>query len=245
MLAKHIRAFFKRRGFVPGGNLNRNDRAGALHHAWGQIFTNHISGDYVGFGVYQGDSFVESFEQYKICTRWLKGQLVSPEEWLRTVAQRYGKQQAHFHGLDTFAGMPQNSEGNATFAGGTYLASHAAVRAKCLAAGMPLETFSLYEGLFSDTATDLSARLSPKFVIANIDCDIYGSAVDALAAIRERLQLGCALLFDDYNAYCSDSKSGGRRAPHEFCEAVPFKFEPWFPYQYAGQAFLCVEQIER
>lgn len=241
MIAKRIKNFFERRGFVLGGELNRNDRIGALHRAWGHIFTNHISGDYVEFGVYHGDSFVESYKQYTIFNRWLQGQLVSAEAWRRSVALRYSTQKAHFHGLDTFSGMPENSEGNATFAGGTYLSSHAAVRAKCLEAGMPPKTFSLYEGLFSDTAIDLAARLSPKIAIANIDCDIYGSAVDALAAIRDRLQLGCVLLFDDYNAYCADNKQGERRAFREFCDAVPFKFEPWFAYQYAGQAFMCVE----
>jgi hypothetical protein len=54
MIAKHIKSFFERRGFVLGGELNKNDRAGALHRAWGHIFTNHIQGDYVEFGVYQG-----------------------------------------------------------------------------------------------------------------------------------------------------------------------------------------------
>ena len=107
---------------------------------------------------------------------------------------------------------------------------------------MPANAFALYEGLFAGTAPALTQRLSPKLAIANIDCDIYGSAVDALAAIRERLQLGCVLMFDDYNAYCADNKQGERRAFREFSEMVPFKFEPWFAYQYGGQAFLCVEE---
>ena len=60
--------------------------------------------------------------------------------------------------------------------------------------------------------------------------------------MRDRLQLGCVLMFDDYNAYCADNKHGERLALREFCEAVPFKFELWFAYQYGGQAFLCVEE---
>lgn len=242
MIAKRIKNFFERRGFVLGGDLNRNDRAGALYRAWGHVFTNHICGDYVEFGVYQGTSFVESYKQYKMFEHWLQGQLVSPEEWRRTVAQRYCEHKAHFHGLDTFAGMPENFEGNATFAAGTYASSHAAVRAKCLGAGMPENVFTLYVGLFADTAPALTQRLIPKISIANIDCDIYGSAVDALESIRDRLQLGCVLMFDDYNAYCADNKQGERRAFREFCESVTFNFESWFTYQYGGQAFLCVEE---
>lgn len=241
MIIKDIKAFFERRGFVLGGDLNKNDRAGALHRAWGHVFTNHICGDYVEFGVYHGSSFIESYKQKKIFDAWLQGQLTNPEEWRRTVAKQYISQKAHFHGLDTFAGMPANAEGNATFAEGTYISNHAAVMATCLEAGMPANSFSLYEGLFSETATSLAERLSPKVAIVNIDCDIYGSALDALAAIRDRLQLGCVLMFDDYNAYCADNRRGERRAFREFCETVQFKFEPWFSYQYAGQAFLCVE----
>ena len=141
MIANRIKDFFERRGFVLGGDLNRNDRAGALHRAWGHVFTNHIWGDYVEFGTYHGTSFVESYKQYKMFERWLQGQLVSPEQWRRTVAQRYSAQKAHFHGLDTFAGMPKNAEGNATFAAGTYASSHAAVLAKCLACGHAGECF--------------------------------------------------------------------------------------------------------
>lgn len=88
MIAQRIKAFFERRGFVLGGDLNKNDRAGALHKAWGHIFTNHICGDYVEFGVYHGGSFVESYKQYKTFDRWLQGQLVSPEAWRRTAAQQ-------------------------------------------------------------------------------------------------------------------------------------------------------------
>jgi O-methyltransferase len=204
-------------------------------------FTNHICGDYVEFGVYQGGSFVESYRQYKVFDRWLQGQLVSPEEWRRTVAKQYSNHKVHFHGLDTFAGMPENAEGNATFAKGTYLASYEEVKAKCVLTGMPGTAFSLYQGIFSETAALLNQGLSSKVAIANIDCDIYGSACDALAAIRDRLQLGCVLMFDDYNAYRADNRQGERRAFREFCASVPFKFEPWFAYQYAGQAFLCVE----
>jgi len=241
MITQHIKSFFERRGFVLGGDLNKNDRAGALHRAWGHVFTNHIHGDYLEFGVYQGTSFIESYKQKKKFDEWLQGQLASPEEWRRTVAQRYSSHKTHFHGLDTFEGMPENAEGNASFAQGTYVARLAAVREQCLRSGMPSSSFTLYPGLFNETVSSLAQSVSTKVAIVNIDCDIYGSAVDALAAIGNRLQVGCVLLFDDYNAYSADNRKGERLAFREFCDSVPFKFEPWFAYQYSGQSFLCVE----
>jgi len=242
MISKYVKAFFEKRGFVLGGDINKNDRAGALHRSWGHVFTNHIHGDYVEFGVYQGSSFIESYKQYKLFNQWLHGQLSSPEEWRRKVANEYTSQQPHFHGLDTFTGMPENSEGNATFAQGTYLSSYSEVLIKCLEAGIPAKNFTLHQGLFAQTTTELFKTLSPKIAIVNIDCDIYSATVDALNAIRDRLQVGCVFMFDDFNAYCANNKKGERRAFQEFCSTVTFKFEPWFAYHYAGQAFICVEE---
>jgi len=137
--------------------------------------------------------------------------------------------------------MPENAEGNASFAQGTYFASLAAVLEKCLRSGMPSSSFTLYPGKFYEMASSLAQSLSTKVAFVNIDCDIYGSAVDALAVIGNRLQVGCLLMFDDYNAYSADIRKGERLAFREFCDSVPFKFEPWFVYQYSGQSFLCVE----
>ena len=79
----------------------------------------------------------------------------------------------HFHGLDTFAGMPANYEGNATFAQGTYLSSYSDVLTKCKDAGMSIENFTLHEGLFAETTPDLFKILSTKIAIVSIDYDIY------------------------------------------------------------------------
>ena len=225
-----------------GGDRNRNDTAGALHKAWGHIFTNHIRGDYVEFGVYHGDSFLASFQQHKVFLRWLEGQLASPEDWRRKVAQKYVSSKVHFHGFDTFAGMPENSEENVTFAEGTFFSSFDNVQNKCRRAGLGDESYSLYKGLFSETGPIFSQRLSSKISILNIDCDIYSSARDALNIAGEFLQVGSVVMFDDYNAYCADNRAGERRAFREFCGKTSFKFEPWFTYQYSGQSFLCVEE---
>ena len=31
-----------------------------LHKCWGHIFSNHLLGDYVEFGVYKGDTLIQS-----------------------------------------------------------------------------------------------------------------------------------------------------------------------------------------
>ena len=77
--------------------------------------------------------------------------------------------------------------------------------------------------------------------IVNIDGDLYESAKDALDIVKDHIQVGTVLLFDDYNAYNADNRKGERRAFIEFQDQTKSKFEKWFTYHYSGQAFLCVE----
>jgi len=84
--------------------------------------------------------------------------------------------------------------------------------------------------------------MKTKAAIINIDCDIYESTCDVLNISAPWIQVGSVLLFDDYNCYCADNHKGERKAFLEFQENTKFKFEKWFTYQYAGQAFLCVAE---
>ena len=172
---------------------------------------------------------------------WLKGPLTSSEEWRREVASKYIKHETKFHGCDTFGGMPKNNEENASFAEGTFMTDYKLVYDKCLASGMNNKSFQLYKGLFSDTAGELQKNISAKAAIINVDSDIYESAKDALNIMKDRIQVGTVLLFDDCNAYNADNRKGERKAFREFQEQTNLKFEKWFTYQYAGQSFLCVE----
>ena len=56
------------------GEVHRNDRYGALVRAWGHVYTNHLFGDYVEFGVYRGDSIVSSLKIRNDFNLWLKSE---------------------------------------------------------------------------------------------------------------------------------------------------------------------------
>jgi O-methyltransferase len=239
MLKRTVKSLIDKSGIIRG-SLHRNDRSGALHRAWGHVFTNHMVGDYVEFGVDLGASFVESYQQYQLFRNWLAGQLQSEELWRREVASKYIDHNAFFRGLDTFEGMPENNEGNATFAGNTFVSSLDNVKSRCDSAGMPSGQYRLYQGLFSATKEALISDLK-KIAILNIDSDLYESALDALTISGPYLQVGSVVMFDDYNAFHADNRKGERRAFREFCLTSRYKFEPWFSYMYSGQAFLCVE----
>lgn len=240
MVRETIKLLLDKSGVIRGP-LHRNDRAGALHRAWGHVFTNHLEGDYVEFGVYLGASIIESYRQYQLFRAWLADQMQSEEVWRRKMASSYYKTKVHFRGLDTFSGMPDNDESNETFSAKTFMSSVAVVKEKCKSAGMDSDAFTLYPGLFLETKHALANDLH-KIAIVNIDSDLYESAKDALLISEPYFQVGSVLLFDDYNAFNADNRKGERRAFAEFREKSKFKFEPWFDYMYSGQAFLCVEE---
>lgn len=234
------RKFFDRLMLVRG-DVHRRDRAGALNRAWGHVFTNHLVGDYVEFGVYHGDSFIQSHKQYRQFREWLRQQTTSPEPWRRQLAVEFIGPVAHFHGLDTFAGMPENAEGERTFATGTFKSDIDAVRRRCAAEFTAEAGFSLHQGRFADTPDDWAAP-EAKAAIINIDGDLYESCVDALAMSQRLMQVGTVLMMDDYNAFSADNAKGERRALREFIGKTGFTIEPWFSYMYSGQAFLIVSK---
>ena len=226
------------------GPLHRNDRVGALHRAWGHVFTNHLVGDYFEFGVYKGGSFISSIEQYRVFRAWLESELNSKEIWRREVAENYSNTPPpKFFGLDTFEGMPLNYEGNMTFQAGTFVSDFNSVNSKVEKAAKGLD-FKLFKGLFMDCKYSFLSVATQKAVIINIDGDIYQSAVDALNIVEARIQIGTVILFDDYNCYNANKNAGERRAFSEFREKSLYEFEEWFSYHYAGQAFLCVGEKE-
>ena len=46
-------------------DINRNDISGVLHKAWGHIFNNNLTGDYVEFGVYRGATLIQAHRHLK------------------------------------------------------------------------------------------------------------------------------------------------------------------------------------
>lgn len=174
----------------------------------------------------------------------VNGQLDSKESWRRSVAESYIDHQPLFHALDTFSGMPDNDERNITFSSGTFYATQDEVKTSCAKKGLNEETgLRFYRGLFYDTADKLRENMTGrKAAIINIDCDLYCSAKESLEISEEFIQVGTVLLFDDYDCFNANNNKGERKAFAEFSSQSRFQFEPWHPYKYAGQSFLCVDE---
>ena len=226
------------------GDIHKNDRCGALYKAWAYVYSNHISGDYVEFGVYRGDSACSSLKALKKQMSWLRSEHNSEEPWRRQVAKDTPLNKVSaFHLLDTFAGMPLNNEGAPSFFRGNFYADISVARKKLEkinTCGIPI---NYYKGLFSDTRADFTKTISGRRIaIANIDCDLEGSTKEALHSINGNIDIGSIILFDDFYAFCADRKKGQMKAFYDYCEECQFVFEKFFDYQFVGQSFLVVDR---
>jgi len=226
------------------GPINKSDRAGMLYKAWGYVFTNQLSGDYVEFGVYQGNSLITSYQEHAKFKKWLNGQMISDEDWRRESASNFIEHKVKFHALDSFKGMPSNNEENVTFKKGSFISDVEKVKDSCRKVGLKEDdNFIIYEGFFTDTSPLLIKNLKGrKISILNIDSDIYLSAKNALEVSAPFLDIGSIILFDDYNCFAASNNEGERKAFKEFQLESDLIWESWMQYHFVGQAFLCVDR---
>src|SRR5215472_8513963 len=128
-------------------------------------------------------------------------------------------------GFDSFEGLPEIQEidqmpiwqkGSCAFAEEEFLHT-------VLEHGIPRERLITVKGFYQQSLTaELRERLLPKkAVVVYIDCDLYASTVPVLEFIKDFLQRGTVLVFDDWFCFFGDPERGERRAFREFCERNP------------------------
>lgn len=216
-------------------HLNRNDVHGALQRAWAYVHATQLIGDYYEFGVYRGHSLISSWLSYRRSNGHILNAKDLPFEREGGVAN-FMAHRSMFYGFDTFAGMPENDEGEDTLATGTFMASEQSTRELCAAVGLKAPRLRLVPGLFSDNAQAIG---SAPAAIVHLDCDLYLSSRDALNIIGPRLVQGSVLLCDDHDLFRASNDKGQRRALREFQQQGQVELEPWFAYGAASRAYLC------
>lgn len=106
--------------------------------------------------------------------------------------QKAGKRDVIIHGFDSFEGLPEAwsgfNLGRAAFSVGGRLPR------------VP-DTVRLHKGWFSTTIPVWCEQVSGPVAFIHIDCDLFSSTVDILEGLRERLQAGTVIVFDEYFNY--------------------------------------------
>lgn len=89
--------------------------------------------------------------------------------------------------------------------------------------GMPKNKLMTVKGFYDASLNkETKKRLLPgKAAVIYIDCDLYASTVPVLEFIKDFLQKGTIIVFDDWNCFYGDPEKGERKAFQEFRERNP------------------------
>lgn len=103
---------------------------------------------------------------------------------------------------------------------------------------------TVVKGFYSDSLPDFQWNPGHKIALAQIDCDYYSSTVEVLNFIKDKMQHGTIIAFDDWNCFYADSKRGQRLAFGKWKEELinMFHFEPFLPISFGGMSFICQEK---
>lgn len=100
------------------------------------------------------------------------------------------------------------------------------------------------KGFYNESLPTYDWPQKDVIALAYIDCDYYSSTKDCLAFIKDKLQHGSLLAFDDWNCYYSDPKRGQRLAFSEFEEeiALSHQFVELCDIASGGRCFVVLEK---
>jgi predicted O-methyltransferase YrrM len=126
--------------------------------------------------------------------------------------------QSVFHGFDSFHGLPEGWTAGTREGGLSTRGKVPRVR----------RNVELIPGFFEATlSTFLEHHPDVPLAFAHIDCDLYSSTLTVLRALKQRLQPGTVLVFDEYYNY-AEWQEGEHKAWTEFCQ------EHRIGFRYAG-----------
>lgn len=149
-----------------------------------------------------------------------------------------------FVAFDSFQGLPEMEQfdRSAIFEPGNLQTAEQDFIRTVTRHGMPRNRLKVVKGFYDKSLTPaLAAEMAgQKAAVVYVDCDLYASTVPVLEFVREFLQKGTVIVFDDWNCYHADSEFGERRAWREFLQRYPELSFVQFVGTAEGQAFICV-----
>lgn len=160
-----------------------------------------IDGYYFEFGCHEGNTLRMAYDSFHYLFDWT------------------------YVAFDSFEGLPEISEidQQAIWEKGKLKTSEEDFIALATRHGVPQDRLLTAKGFYDHSLTPaLKKKLLPKkAAVIYIDCDLYASTVPVLAFVRDFLQRGTIIVFDDWFCFHGDPNKGERRAFDEFRKREP------------------------
>ena len=180
-------------------------------------------GSYIEFGIFTGSSFNFAMKVNK------------------SLDKLFGNSNCDFIGFDSFAGFGEikKEDDHPRFKDETFLVDEKKIM-KNIKKNSKNQSYQIIKGFYNETLKKKpeNYRIKKARVIM-IDCDLKEPTTLALNFVKEILQKGTIILFDDYIFYKGDEQKGEFAAFKEFKVNNPhIKFRSAFNYGYGSRAFI-------
>jgi hypothetical protein len=183
-------------------------------------------GSYIEFGVFTGSSFNFAMKVNKKIDKLL------------------GDSNCDFIGFDSFEGFGKvgDTDDHPRFKDDTFSVNEEKVL-KNIKKNSNNQEYQIIKGFFHSTLSKKPEDYKiQKARVVLVDCDLKEPTILALNFIKNILQKGTIILFDDYIFYKGDKKKGEYAAFEEFKKNNPnIKFRQAFEYGYGSKAFIVSE----
>lgn len=181
------------------------------------LLREKVEGDYLEFGVFRGDSFIETCRSAKFM----------------------GLKNMRFFAFDSFKGLPK-TEGN-RFKKGEFAYSKGDFQDNLKKGKLDLKKVIIIDGWYKNT---LNLKIATKHKLkkaawVHVDCDLYESAKEVLDFITTFVVDGTVIVFNDWWVFKGRDDKGERQACREWlAENSHIKLHPFMSHGYGDTAFV-------
>lgn len=189
-------------------------RTGASFVAW-----NQVEGDYLEFGVFEGQSFAEAYralERQRAIVRKAVPHTPQFKQWLATPPRYFA--------FDSFEGLPDGDAARQVdYHAGAYACSERQFRANIAAKGVDLGRVITVPGMYDQSLLPAVKERNQlrRAGLVLIDCDLYESTVPVLDFITDLVGQGTIIIFHDWFRFKGDPRQGEQRACAEWLARNP------------------------
>ena len=190
-----------------------------LHNAAAFVAWNQIEGDYLEFGVYQGDSFAAAY-------RAIHKERERRSSFLNGSASHQGVPQTRLRcfAFDSFSGLPEGpGPRHADYAPGSYACPQDRFTRNIIKLGVDLKDVVIVPGFYDKTLNDQTKEQHQlrRAAIVMVDCDLYESTVPVLEFVTDLVDQGTILIFHDWFRFSGSPNCGEQRACREWLGRNP------------------------
>lgn len=206
---------------------NKDLNMSALDIAIDVATGNNISGDYLEFGVYRGESFARAFKRFDA---------------------NNSLEQRRFIAFDSFEGLPDSEESFKPkhFIEGAYMASLEEFKKNIIKEGVDISQVMCVQGFYDKSLIPETKKIHKikKAAVVYIDVDLYQSAVPVFDFLTDIVETGSVIVIDDWFRHLGVPTAGIQKACNEWLEKNK-NIELVLLHQYRRVSFIVHKKNEK